>query len=198
MYWRVQKISVEQIAKAYGVYVVCLISVLVNLLLISRLPASNKLTVQQRTDFEGFAKEVTRHLTDAGFMTYSTSMSKLAFTATKPELTANVIKELTPDVLPPSIDAMKAIDKRLHESKSLSQLSIDEVKVDEPDASTNGCVPVEISGRVVRSSAGEVQGPDGFRFKLLVGMAKKGDESWPVVVAMRDLSAQAAPPQGQQ
>jgi hypothetical protein len=100
--------------------------VLVNLLLISRLPSSNKLTVQQRTDFEGFAKEVTRHLTDAGFMTYTTSMSKLAFTATKAELAPNVIKELTPDVLPPSIDAMKAIDKRLHESKSLSQLSIDE------------------------------------------------------------------------
>ena len=191
MYWRVQKISVEQLAKAYGVYLVCIASLLFNFVLLAKMPSLHKLTSQQRTDYESFAKEVTRHLCDSGFMTYTNSMNRLAFAKSKPELAPSVIKALTPDVIPPTPDHMKAIDKRLHETKSVSQVSIDDVKIEEADA--NHMVPVEVSGRVVRSSAGEVTGPDEFRFRFLIGQAKKGEDEWTLVVDLRDISGQATP-----
>jgi hypothetical protein len=201
MYWRVQKVSVEQLGKTYGVYVVCILSVFFNLILLAKMPSANKLSAQQKSDFEGFAKEVTRHLSDSGFMTYSTSMTKLAYTSTHAELSGNVIKMLTPDVIPPTPDHMKAIDRRLKESKSVSQVSIDDVKVSEPDPNRQGLVPIEIGGRVVRSSAGEVTGPDPFRFKFWVGEASKKDDpndKWLTVVDLKDISGQAQPPPGQQ
>jgi hypothetical protein len=194
MYWRVQKISVEQLAKSYAVYVVCILSVFFNLFLFSKFGSLSKLTVQQRVDYESFAKEVTRHICDSCFVTYSDSMYKLAFTKTKPELGSAVIKALTPDLIPPTVYEMKAIDKRLHETKSVSQVAIDDVKVEE--VNSGGLVPVEVGGRVVRSSAGEVTGPESFRFKFFIGTAKNKDtkEEWTVVADMRDITGQSASP----
>jgi hypothetical protein len=194
MYWRVQKISVDQLAKAYGVYLVCIVSVFFNLLLLAKMPSLSKLTTQQRTDYESFAREVTRHLCDSCFMTYSESMNRLAFSKSKPELASGVIKALTPDVIPPTVYELKAIDKRLRESKSVSQVSIDDVKVEE--VNSKGMVPVEVAGKVVRSSAGEVTGPESFRFKFLIGQAKNAEtkEEWTLVADLRDITGQ--PQQG--
>lgn len=194
MYWRVQKISVDQVAKAYGVYVVCMLSVFLNLLFISKIPSANKLTSQQRTDFDSFAREVTRHLTDCGFMTYTTSMTKLI----KSELGPALIQRMTPDVLPQSMDAMKAIDRQLRESKSVCQVAIDEVKVGDPDSAHGGQIPIEVAGKVIKSSAGEVTGPDPFRFKFIVGMhiADPHDPTnlSPIVSDMQEMNPQAPPP----
>lgn len=199
MYWRVQKISVEQLARAYGVYLVCFASIIFNLFLLAKMPSLNKLTQQQRADFDTFAREVTRHLTDSGFLSYSTSMTKLAFNGSQSELAPPLIKKMTPDVIPRSPDDMKAIDRELRESKAVSQVSIDGVKIGEPDNSKGGLVPIDVSGKVVKSSAGGVTGPDTFRFRFLIGMRKAEDPNSnnqnattlvPVVADMQEMNGE--------
>src|SRR5579883_2600801 len=103
MYWRVRKISPEQVAKTYGVHAVCIVSVLTNLIMLSKLPSSNKLTDVQRINYDTFARNVTRHIVDGCFLTYETSMYQLEFAgdqgkpATTCELGPSVTSKLQAD-----------------------------------------------------------------------------------------------------
>ncbi len=190
MYWRVRKISPEQVLKTYGVYVVCFFSIMFNLVMLSKVAPSNKLTSEQKQDFDGFARKVTRHLVDGCFLTYDSSMVQLAYSAAKSELGPDVIKLLASNgIIPPTQDEMRAIGRQMKETKSVSQVSIDDVKIDEPSPSSNGLVPIEVAGQLVKHSAEGVMGPDSFRFKFLVG--QRGDPPTPVVAAFQDLSGQA-------
>ncbi|MBX9688580.1 MAG: hypothetical protein K2X27_17860 [Candidatus Obscuribacterales bacterium] len=198
MYWRVRKISPDQVAKTYGVHAVCIVSVLFNLILFSKVAPSNKLTETQRINFDTFARQVTRHLVDGCFLTYESSMSQLAFASTKSELGPDVIKLLAQaGIVPPNPEEMKAIGRQLKETKSVSQVSINKVNIEEPSQASKGLVPIEVSGLLVKHSAEGVMGPDPFRFKLLVGQ-RGGDTPLPVVAAFQDLSGQPeqASPQG--
>lgn len=195
MYWRVRKISPEQVAKTYGVHAVCVISVFFNLIMLSKVAPSNKLTTDQRINFDTFARQVTRHMVDGCFLTYEASMYQLAFAGAKAELGPEVIKGLVQaGVIPPNADEMKAIGRQLKDTKSVSQISIDDVKIEEPSASTKGLVPIEVAAKVVKHSAEGVMGPDPVRFKFLVGQ-RGGDTPTPVVAAFQDISGQAPAPQ---
>lgn len=188
MYWRVRKISPEQVAKTYGVHAVCAISVICNVVLFTKIAPSNKLNAEQRINFDTFARQVTRHVVDSCFLTYEASMYQLAYSGTKAELAPNVAKELgQAGVIPPTHDEMKAIGRQLKDTKSVSSLSIRNVKIEEPSASTNGLVPIVIEGDVVKMSAEGLMGPAPVKFRMLVGQ-RGGDTPLPVVAKFMDAS----------
>ncbi len=188
MYWRVRKISPEQVAKTYGVHAVCVVSVLCNLVMLSKVAPSNKLDQNQTLIFDVFAREVTRHLVDSTFTTYESSTNRLAFSGDKSELGPKPIKFLAQtEAIPGNADAMKAISRQLAETKSVSAIRFKEVKVDEP-LKPSGYVPIEVKAEVVAHAADGVQGPQSIRFKYLMGM--RGDPALPVVVEFLDLSRQ--------
>lgn len=191
MYWRVRKISPEQVAKTYGVHAVCVASVLCNLVLFSKVAPAKGLNAEQKTNFDTFARNVTRHILDGCFVTYEASMVQLCFNGGKNELGPQAIQTLVQmdEVVPRTIDNMRAVSRQLKEGKSVTQLSIDDVKMEDP--TSQGLIPIEVGGRVVKHSAEGLQGPNGFRFKYLVGIAKKGDVETPVVVQFQDVSGQA-------
>lgn len=190
MYWRVRKISPDQVLKTYGVHAVCIVSVLANLVLIAKVAPSNKLTTDQRVNFDTFARQVTRHVVDSCFLTYEASMYQLAYAGTKSELGPEVIKMLAQGgVIPPNADELKAIGRQLKDTKSVSSISIDDVKIEEPSASTRGLVPIEVSGKVVKHSAEGVMGPAPIRFKYFVGQ-RGGENPLPVVAGFQDVSGQ--------
>lgn len=189
MYWRVRKISPEQLMKNYGVYAVCAVSVFFNLIMMTKMAPSKALNQEQKINFDNFARQVTRHITDGSFLTYESSMIALEFAKDKSELGPDVIRLLQQqEVIQPNYEATKAVARQLKDTKSVSTVAIDNVRLDDPNG--EGFVPVEVSGRVVKHSAEGVLGPDNFRFRYLIGT--RNDE--PVVVRMEDLSNQPLPP----
>lgn len=190
MYWRVRKISPEQVAKTYGVHAVCAISVICNVILFTKIAPSNKLNAEQRINFDTFARQVTRHVVDSCFLTYEASMYQLAYAGTKAELAPNVIKGLSAaGVIPPNPDEMKAIGRQLKDTKSVSSISIRDVKIEEPSPSTKGLVPITVEGDVVKHSAEGVMGPAPVKFKMLVGQ-RGGDTPLPIVAEFLDASGE--------
>ena len=196
MYWRVRKISPEQVAKTYGVHAVCIVSVLANMVMVSKIAPSNKLSTEQRINFDTFARQVTRHIVDGCFLSYENSMYQLAYSGAKSELGPGPIKMLTGSgVIPPTLDEMKAIGRQLKDTKSVSNISIKNVKVEE--TTPKGMVPIEVSGEVVKHSAEGLIGPAPIRFKMLVGQ-RGGDTPLPVVAEFMDVSDQPASPTAQE
>lgn len=191
MYWRVRKISPDQVLKTYGVHAVCVVSVLCNLVMLSKVAPAKGLNSEQKVNFDSFARNVTRHILDGCFVTYDASMVQLCFNGSKSELGPQAIQALVQmdEVVPRTMDNMRAVSRQLKEAKSVSQISIDDVKMEDP--TSQGLVPIEVGGRVVKHSAEGLMGPNGFRFKYLVGIAKKGDVETPVVVQFQDISGQA-------
>lgn len=191
MYWRVRKIDPNQIVRTYGVYAVCVVSVLFNLIAMTRMAPSKALSKDQKVDFEGFARQVTRHITDGSFLTYENSMIALQFSKEKAELGPEVIRMLQrQEIIQPNYEATKAVARQLKDTKSVSCVSIDEVHIDDPNG--QGLVPIEVSGKIVKHSAEGVMGPDNFRFRYLIGTI--GAEDRPIVARLDDLSGQPAPP----
>lgn len=196
MYWRVRKISPEQVAKTYGVHAVCICSVLLNLLLLAKAAPSNKLTKEQLVNYDTFARQVTRHIVDGCFLTYESSMYQLEFAgeanapASKCELGPSVTQMLQQaEVIPRNAEDMKAISRQLKDTFSVTQVSIDDVKVEEP---TNGLVPIEITGKVVKSSAAGPIQPSPFKFKMMCGQRK--DTALPIVAKFQDMTPQGGQP----
>ena len=199
MYWRVQKISPEQVAKTYGVHAVCIVSVLANLIMLSKVAPSNKLTDVQRINYDTFARNVTRHIIDGCFLTYETSMYQLEFagdqgkSGTTCELGPSVTAKLQQDgVIPKSVDEMKAMSRQLKSQFSITQIAIDSVKIDEPSQSSQGLVPIDVTARVVKSSSEGPMQPTPVHFRYLVGARK--DNQLPIVARFDDLSGQGPPP----
>lgn len=200
MYWRVRKISPEQVAKTYGVHAVCIVSVLLNMLLLAKVAPNNKLSKEQRTDYDTFARRVAGHIVDGCFLTYANSMYQLEFAgepnapASKCELGPSVVQQLQAEgVIPRNVDEMKAMEKQLKMTFSITQINIESVKIDEPQ---NSLVPIEVSGKVVKnSSEGPIQ-PSPIRFKFLIG--QRVGTNLPIVAKFQDLSGQPAPAQAQQ
>lgn len=198
MYWRIRKVTPDQLVKSYGVHVVCVVSVLFNIIMMTRLAPSKALNAKQQTEFTNFAKQVTQHLTDSNFLTYEQSMTALVFNGPKSELAGNALALLQKEeVVPRNQTNMKALGRQYKDKKSVACISIDEVAVQDPDASRQNLVPVEVSGKLVQHSAEGVIGPSFFRFRYYVGTAAQASDptqTWPVVVDFVDKSAQGPAP----
>lgn len=195
MYWRVRKISPEQVAKTYGVHAVCIVSVLANLIMLSKIAPSGKLTDAQKINYDTFARNVTRHIVDGCFLTYETSMYQLEFAgeqgkpASTCELGPSVTQKLQVDgVIPKSVEEMKAMSRQLKQQFSITQLAFDDVKIEEAQ---NGLVPIDVTGRVVKNSSEGPMQPTPIHFRYLVGARR--DNQLPIVAKFDDLSGQAAP-----
>lgn len=189
MYWRVRKVSPEQVLRTYGVHAVCIVSVLANLVMITKLQPSNALSKEQRTNFGEFAQGVTRHITDYCFMSYETSKMAL-----RTELSGPVQKMLAQaEVIPKSAAEMKAMARQLDGTKTVSATVITEVNVSEPDANMNGWVPVEVSGKIVQHSAEGVNGPSPFRFRYWIGQVGTAPDLKPIVANMKEETPKAQP-----
>lgn len=188
MYWRVRKITPEQMLKQYGIYIVVVVSLFGNLLQFISRPKKEVVTAQMKNDFGVFAKQVTTHLLDTSYINYTESTSRL-----KGELSDAVKQKLAQDgVLPRTMEEMKANLMEFSKSRRVCAMQFRSVDIREP--TPQGMVPVEVQGVVAVHSADEsAQQP--FHLVYMVGL-RKGDPPSPVVVDLQEMAPAAAPTGG--
>ncbi|HEY9719811.1 MAG TPA: hypothetical protein V6C69_20190 [Trichormus sp.] len=196
MYWRVRKTSPEQIARQYGVHAALGVSLLFNLILYTTRPAIPKVSPEIKQSFEQFSKQVTEHLLDTSYISYSDSTLALM----QDELAPAVVKQLqASEMLAKSNDDLRATAKTLAEERQVSAVKIK--SVDASELTPSGMLPVEVKGLVAIHSAQE-SGPTGpvpFDFKFLIGgkagadgkpaLASDGKTPLPVVANFQDASS---------
>jgi len=195
MYWKVRKTSPEQIARQYGVHAALGVSLLFNLILFTTRPAIPKVSAELKVSFEQFAKQVTEHLLDTSYISYSDSTLALM----RDELAPAVVKQLqASEMLAKSDDDLRATAKTLAEERQVSAVKIK--SIDPSELTPTGMLPVEVKGLVVIHSAQEAgpTGPVPFDFKFLIGgkvgpdgkaaMAADGKTPLPVVANFQDAS----------
>ena len=167
MYWRVRKLSVDQLVRQYGVHVGLIASLVFNLFLIITRPSNNRaLSKDVKANYEGFARTVTTHLLDSSYISYRVSTLALL----NSELAPNVVTALTKaGMMVGSPEELAATERPLVDSGQLSAIRIDDVNMEDPTA--NGLIPVSVRGVVAIHSA-EEKGPTkpvSFWFKYLLG-----------------------------
>jgi len=179
MYWKVRKTSPEQIARQYGVHAALGISLLLNLILATTRPAMPKVSAELKVSFEQFAKQVTEHLLDTSYISYSDSTVALL----RDELAPAVVKQLQDsEMLAKSDDDLRATAKTLTEERQVCAVKIK--SIDPSELTPNGMLPVEVKGLVAIHSAQESgpTGPVNFDFKFLIG-GKVGADGKPAYAA---------------
>ncbi len=187
MYWRVRKISPEQMLKQYGVHIIVVISLFFNLFQFITRPKKETVTSQMKQDFGQFAKQVTTHLLDTSYINYIESTSRL-----QGELSDSVKQRLRQDgVLPGTAEELKANLMEFTKARRVCAMQFKAVDMKEPNA--QGMIPIEVQGVVAVHSADEsAQQP--FHLVYMVGL-RKGDPPSPVVVQMQELPPAGAAPQ---
>lgn len=180
MYWRVRKITPEQMLKQYSVHIILAISLVANLFLFVSRPKKEAMDKQMKLDFVNFAKQVTSHLLDTSFINYLDSTSRL-----QAELSDGVKGRLRQEgILPNTEQELKANLLEFSKSRRVCALQFQAVEMKEP--TPQGLVPIEVSGNVAVHSADEsAQQP--FHLLYIVGLSKKTDPPSPIVVDMKDL-----------
>jgi hypothetical protein len=195
MYWRVRRVSPEQVVKTYGVHACLAVSLLVNgFLLITRPNPQKQVSGEMKTNLDVFARNVTQHILDTSFISYEASTRALLPTGNVPgELAPPVVAQLKArEQLPKTLEDLRATARTLESQRQVSAVRIDSVNQGEPDEKS--LVPLEVTGMVAIHSADEsVSGnPVGFKFGLKVGMAanpQNPEQKRPIVVEFRDMSA---------
>ncbi len=195
MYWRVRRVSPEQVVKTYGVHACLAVSLLVNgFLLITRPNPQKQVSAELKTNLDVFARNVTQHILDTSFISYENSTRSLLPNGGVPgELAPPVVALLRQrEQLPKTMEDLKATARTLESQRQVSAVRIDSVNQGEPD--DKGIVPLDVSGMVAIHSADEsVSGnPVAFRFVYRVGMAgnpQNPEQKRPIVVDFRDMSA---------
>lgn len=195
MYWRVRRVSPEQVVKTYGVHACLVVSLLVNgFLLITRPNPQKQVSGEMKTNLDVFARNVTQHILDTSFISYESSTRALLPTGSVPgELAPPVVALLKQrEQLPKTLEDLRATARTLESQRQVSAVRIDSVNQGEPDEKS--LVPLDVSGMVAIHSADEsVSGnPVPFRFVYKVGMAaspQNPEVKRPIVVDFRDMSA---------
>ncbi|HEY9868118.1 MAG TPA: hypothetical protein V6D08_02835 [Candidatus Obscuribacterales bacterium] len=195
MYWRIRRVSPEQVARQYGVHAVCAVSILLNVLLIATRPNPKKeVGAEMKTNLEQFARNVTQHILDSSFISYEQStLALLGNNMTPGELAPQVVKQMKAnEQLPKTIEDLKATARTLEAQRQVSAIRIDGVVLGEPDE--RGLVPIQVAGQAAIHSADEsVSGtPMPFRFVYKVGMWGPPNQPEvprkPIVIDLKDLS----------
>lgn len=196
MYWRVRRISPEQVARQYGVHAVCAVSILMNAFFIITRPNPKKdVSAEMKTNLDQFARNVTQHILDSSFISYeSSTRALLASPMGGPgELAPSVVQQMRKgEQLPKTLDDLKATARTLQAQRQVSAIRIDGVNIGEPDE--RGLVPIMVAGAAAIHSADEtVSGnPVPFRFSYKVGMYGPPNQpeipKRPIVLELRDLS----------
>jgi len=195
MYWRIRRVSPEQVVKTYGVHAFLAVSLLVNaFLLITRPNPQKQVSGELKTNLDVFARNVTQHILDTSFISYESSTRALLPTGKVPgELAPPVVALLkSREQLPKTLEDLRATARTLESQRQVSAVRIDSVTQGEPD--DKSLVPLDVTGVVAIHSADEsVSGnPVPFRFVFKVGMAanpQNPEQKRPIVVEFRDMSA---------
>ncbi len=183
MYWRIKRITPEMVARQYSVHAILIVSVLFNLVLFSKVSSAKALNGTQKQDYDRFARQVTGHLFDATYLTFTDSMNQL-----NTEL-ANVPPRYTPmqklrqmEMVPRSIDELKTMQRELTDWKSVSSLQYDMIEVGQPQGAEQ-LLPVTVKVKFVAHDTKSVR-PAAFKVKYLIGSAfnKQTNETKPVVL----------------
>jgi hypothetical protein len=180
MYWRIRKIGPEQIARQYGVHAVLIVSVIFNFAMFTKLAATGKgVNATLKTDLEKFSKDVTTHLFDANYLTVGDSMASLRTELHDP-CYANMVRM---GLIPPSADELRAVVRQMDDSKSVSCIKFDEVKLaNEPGPTTPPIMQV-LAKVVVHDSQGVR--PAAFRIQYKIGtkvIDKQTNITRPIVI----------------
>jgi hypothetical protein len=194
MYWKIRKVSPDQVVRQFGIHVVLFVSLFANLILFTTRPAAPKVAPEIKMTFEQFAKQVTQHLLDTSYITYRESTQAL-----DGELAPKVKQILmSQDMLAKSNEELIATERSLRESRQVSALRIADIL--DSDLTPDGMLPVEVRGQVAIHSAGEggPTGPVGFDFKFLIGgkaspdgrpqLMADGKTPQPIIVQFQDMS----------
>lgn len=195
MYWRIRRVSPEQVVKTYGVHACLAVSLLVNgFLLITRPNPQKQVSGELKTNLDVFARNVTQHILDTSFISYENSTRALLPNGPVPgELAPPVVALLkSKEQLPKTMEDLRATARTLESQRQVSAVRIDSVTQGEPD--DKSLVPLDVTGMVAIHSADEsVSGnPVPFHFYLKVGMAanpQNPEQKRPIVVDFRDASA---------
>ncbi len=195
MYWRVRRVSPEQVVKTYGVHACLAVSLLCNaFLLLTRPNPQKQVSSEMKTNLDVFARNVTQHILDTSFISYEYSTRALLPTGAVPgELAPPVLAQLkSREQLPKTMEDLRATSRTLESQRQVSAIRIDQVNQGEPDK--DGLLPLDVSGVVAIHSADEsVSGnPVGFHFFYKVGMAanpNNPEQKRPIVVNFQDMSA---------
>ena len=183
MYWRVQKVSPEQMLKQYGAHILLAVSLMGNAVLWISRPAKPSVSNEVKQDIEKFARQVTNNLLDTSYITCQENMISL-----RDELAPSVQQTLSAaGVLPKSEQDLRALVMDMTERKQICAVRIDSVKPGEADA--NGCIPVRVTGVCAIHSAAET-GERNFAFQYLLGSKREGGAL--VVANWADLTPQAS------
>lgn len=195
MYWRIRRVSPEQVARQYGVHAVCAVSLLVNVFLIATRPNPKKeIGAEMKTNLDAFARQVTQHILDSSFISYEVSTRALLPSAAGPgELAPQVVAQMRKgEQLPKTMEDLKATARTLQAQRQVSAIRVDSVNIGEPD--DRGLVPIMVGGVAAIHSADEtVSGtPVPFRFSYRVGMYGPPNQpdipKRPIVLELRDMS----------
>jgi hypothetical protein len=182
MYWRVRKITPEQLLRTYAVHIVLAISLLMNGWQYLTRPKKETMNAGMKQDFAGFAKQVTSHLLDTSYVNYMDSTIVL-----HKELSEGVLKKLKQDgILPANQHDMKANYMDFEKSRRVCAIQFQNVQLSDPNA--QGMVPIDVQGVIaVHSSDESTQQP--FHLQFLIGLKKQGEDlpPAPIVVDFRDL-----------
>ncbi len=195
MYWRIRRVSPEQVVKTYGVHACLAVSLLVNgFLLLTRPNPQKQVSSELKTNLDFFARSVTQHILDTSFISYENSTRALLPTGSVPgELAPPIVALLkSREQLPKTIEDLRATARTLESQRQVSAVRIDTVTQGEPD--DKSLVPLDVTGMVAIHSADEsVSGnPVPFRFVFKVGMAanpQNPEQKRPIVVDFKDMSS---------
>lgn len=189
MYWRIRKYGPLDVAKKYGIHAALVASLLFNgLLLATRPNLKKKVTLNVKAQLEQFAQKVATHILDTSYITYGSDTASLMNTQTG-ELDLPVINALKQQqLLPNSIEELKANVQTYTEQRRVVAVRID--KVNTGDAvMVNGAslIPVDVWATTAVHSADEVSQPTQWHFRFLLGY-RGGNTEAPLVADFKDLS----------
>jgi hypothetical protein len=196
MYWRIRKIGPEQIAKQYGVHAILIVSVIFNVAMFTKVAAAGKgVNASLKTDLEKFSRDVTTHLFDANYLTVADSMASLKTELYDP-CYGNMVRM---GLIPPSADELRAVIRQMDDSKSVSCIKFDEVKLaNEPNDKTPPIM--QILAKVVVHDSQGVR-PAAFRIQYKIGtkiVDKQANITRPIVLEALVQEAPTGGPQAQQ
>lgn len=178
MYWRVRKISPEELLKTYAVHILLAASVLVNGFLILTRPQKEKMSEQTKLDMTTFAKTVTNHLLDTSYINYMESTTSL-----NQELHPKALQKLkNMGVLPATMADLKGNLYEYNKTRRVCAVKFRNISMNDPDP--NGFVPVHVFGTVaVHSSDESAQHP--FHMKYMLGL-RAAEPHTPIVLDVEE------------
>lgn len=188
MYWRVRKVTPEQLLKMYGVHIILGLSLFANFILFMSRPKST-IAADKKADYTTFVKAVTTHLLDTSYISYMQSTTMLT-----QELDGPLLARLKKDgTMPATMEEVKASQMNFQKTRRVSAIQFNSVEL--KDLLQNGMLPVDVQGTVAVHSADEsAQQP--FHFMFVVGV-RGTDPPSPVIFDFKDLppaTAAGAPP----